>query len=99
MVEQRVQGVTRKRKQTHEFTEQNPGIDTCGTCGRSRREHRIGRLGEVKTCSICQLPYTGWGNNAWPVNEGRCCNNCNSAVVIVARLNQITAARATRYKA
>lgn len=47
-----------------------------------------------KTCSICQLPYTGWGNNAWPVNEGRCCKNCNDAVVIVARLNQIHTAKA-----
>ena len=49
-----------------------------------------------KVCSICQLVYTGWGNNAWPVNEGRCCDNCNAAVVIVARLNQINRAVAAK---
>lgn len=46
-------------------------------------------------CSICQLPIkpnpiNGWdkGNNAEPVNDGRCCDNCNDNVVIPARLNQ-----------
>jgi len=39
-------------------------------------------------CSICQNEYTGHGNNAQPVNEGRCCDTCNS-VVIVARMNQM----------
>ena len=42
-------------------------------------------------CSICHLPIPdkmGWrhGNNAEPVNEGRCCDDCNSLVVIPARL-------------
>lgn len=40
-------------------------------------------------CSICQLPYDGWGNNAQPVNSGRCCNTCNSMVVIPARINRM----------
>lgn len=42
-----------------------------------------------KTCSICFRKYTGFGNNAWPVNEGRCCNQCNDFVVINARLAQM----------
>ena len=44
---------------------------------------------EIKICSICQSGYTGWGNNAEPVNDGRCCNKCNAVVVIPARLTQI----------
>lgn len=41
---------------------------------------------ELKTCSICQQDYIGWGNNAEPVNEGRCCDMCNSAIVVPARI-------------
>lgn len=44
-------------------------------------------------CSICGEPIvpdaiTGWdsGNNAYPVNDGRCCNKCNQSVVIPERL-------------
>ena len=39
-----------------------------------------------KICSICQSEFTEWGNNAQPVNDGRCCNDCNATVVIPARL-------------
>ena len=41
---------------------------------------------EVKVCSICNSEYVGWGNNAQPVNDGRCCDLCNSMHVIPARL-------------
>ena len=34
------------------------------------------------TCSICDSEYTGWGNNAWPINEGRCCDGCNGLVLV-----------------
>lgn len=42
-------------------------------------------------CSICFNeiePIQGWehGNNAEPVNMGRCCNRCDNEVVIPARL-------------
>ena len=39
-----------------------------------------------KTCSICGEEYEGFGNNAQPVNDGRCCDKCNFTVVIPARL-------------
>ena len=46
-------------------------------------------------CSICNEPIipepiSGWtqGNNAWPVNDGRCCDNCNN-IVIQVRLNTL----------
>ena len=32
-------------------------------------------------CSICGEEYRGWGNNARPINEGRCCDECNIRVV------------------
>ena len=50
-------------------------------------------IGKMK-CSICDGPIkvlpTGWstGNDAWPVNDGRCCNECNSKVVIPMRLER-----------
>lgn len=56
-----------------------------------------------KKCSICggpieilHHPDTGvvvWsnGNNAEPVNNGRCCNECNMTVVLKARVSRIPA--------
>jgi hypothetical protein len=37
-------------------------------------------------CSICGLEYRGFGNNADPINDGRCCDKCDNAVVIPARI-------------
>lgn len=44
-------------------------------------------------CSICQKEMDGgWstGNNAQPVNDGRCCDECNVGVVIPARLHAVS---------
>ncbi len=50
-----------------------------------------------RKCSICeshieplrddsgQVVWEG-GNNAQPINDGRCCDNCNATVVIPARI-------------
>jgi len=49
-------------------------------------------------CSICNQPipakgtWTG-GNNAEPVNDGRCCDHCDMAVVIPQRILQMRKAR------
>tara|TARA_R100000808_G_scaffold62_6_gene488 strand:+ start:816 stop:1016 length:201 start_codon:yes stop_codon:yes gene_type:complete len=39
-------------------------------------------------CAICKAgiqpdPISGWkeGHNAWPLADGRCCDNCNNTVV------------------
>lgn len=46
---------------------------------------------ETGICSINkEHKYTHWGNNAEPVNGGRCCDDCNSSVVIPARLMRNT---------
>jgi DNA-directed RNA polymerase subunit RPC12/RpoP len=40
-------------------------------------------------CSICKDTYDGWGNNAYPVNDGRCCDKCNMKVVVPARIARL----------
>ena len=51
-------------------------------------------------CSICKgkldvkldgngQVYWDKGNNAEPVNNGRCCDKCNFEVVIPARMNEV----------
>lgn len=32
-------------------------------------------------CSICNRGYGGIGNSAYPVNNGRCCDACNTFVI------------------
>lgn len=39
----------------------------------------------VNRCSVCGNHYVGYGNNAQPVNEGRCCNDCNKSYVMPLR--------------
>ena len=53
----------------------------------------------MKTCSICcknidihykesGKPYWYDGHNAEPINDGRCCSECNMTVVLPTRLRQ-----------
>jgi hypothetical protein len=37
---------------------------------------------ENKKCSICGRRYKGFGNNAQPINDGRCCDYCNQKVIV-----------------
>lgn len=37
-------------------------------------------------CSICKKNYEGYGNNAMPVNKGRCCDECNISIVMPTRI-------------
>lgn len=32
-------------------------------------------------CCICRKSYRGYGNNAEPVREGKCCARCNQLVI------------------
>ena len=48
---------------------------------------------KTKKCSICEQtiypePISNWadGHNAWPINEGRCCSECNDKVVVPRRI-------------
>jgi hypothetical protein len=52
-----------------------------------------------KICSICQREFSPLicfeqyvmehGNNAQPVNDGRCCDKCNQNIVVPARINAL----------
>jgi len=42
-----------------------------------------------RNCNICKENYIGYGNNAQPVSDGRCCDKCNFSIVIPARLKSI----------
>lgn len=43
----------------------------------------------MRKCSICGERYTGFGHNAQPANDGRCCSCCNDTVVIPVQLARI----------
>ncbi len=43
--------------------------------------------GHFIKCVICGETKEEYGNNAFPVAPGVCCDRCNSDVVIPARLN------------
>ena len=40
-------------------------------------------------CSICNEKIEGFGNNAQPINDGRCCDDCNT-LVIIERIKEIS---------
>ena len=48
---------------------------------------------EKQVCCICGEEYTGYGNNAEPYKEGRCCDKCNRKFVIPSRLNKLRSAK------
>lgn len=39
-----------------------------------------------KKCCICERKLKGYGNNAYPIKEGMCCDNCNIKFVVPARM-------------
>lgn len=43
----------------------------------------------MSKCSICGKEYKGYGNNAEPVNKGKCCDKCNFQVVIPTRMEKV----------
>ena len=46
-------------------------------------------MNKIKICSICKKKYIGFGNNAYPINNGRCCDYCNTMCVIPARFYEM----------
>ena len=41
-------------------------------------------------CSICKEDMIGkFGHNAQPINDGRCCDECNN-LVIIARIKEMS---------
>jgi len=54
----------------------------CCICDGPIREHKHPETGEV---------YWTKGHNAEPVMDGRCCDECNDAVVMTRRINNAIA--------
>jgi DNA-directed RNA polymerase subunit RPC12/RpoP len=42
--------------------------------------------GKEYECVFCDVEIEGYGNNSEPIKKGRCCNDCNSKLVIPFRL-------------
>lgn len=42
-----------------------------------------------KKCSICKEMHSDYGNNAQPINDGVCCDYCNTTMVIPARIRRL----------
>ena len=40
-------------------------------------------------CVICGKKFDGYGNNAYPIAEGKCCDKCNAERVIPARIEEM----------
>ena len=45
-------------------------------------------LKELKKCCLCKKELKGYGNNAEPLKNGVCCDDCNIKV-IEARLRRV----------
>lgn len=41
------------------------------------------------TCCLCGQHFKGYGNNAWPLGKGKCCDKCNKEKVLPERQIQI----------
>lgn len=41
---------------------------------------------KTHTCCLCGKEFEGYGNNADPVADGICCDECNRAKVVPARV-------------
>ena len=44
---------------------------------------------EPKTCCICGKELGTFGNNAWPLSDGECCDDCNEKLVIPQRIREM----------
>ena len=55
---------------------------------RTETKTKIKAAPEGGICSLCGDDYQGYGNSAWPINGGKCCDLCNQ-IVIVRRFNDL----------
>lgn len=44
----------------------------------------------MEKCCLCGKEIKGYGNNAEPLDSGRCCDDCNKDFVIPVRLSIMT---------
>lgn len=56
----------------------------CNVIGEGEMEYAMC----VNTCCLCGETYQGFGNNAEPIMDGRCCDACNASKVIPERIKE-----------
>lgn len=59
-------------------------INKLGEAGKTIKEAY-----EKHKCILCGKEFDGWGNNAWPIKDGICCDECNAEKVIPARIAKL----------
>lgn len=59
-------------------------INKLGESGKTIKEAY-----EKHKCILCGKEFDGWGNNAWPIKDGICCDKCNAEKVIPARIAKL----------
>jgi hypothetical protein len=52
--------------------------------------HNKKQPAELAVCCLCSKPYTGYGNNAQPLSDGRCCDDCNRSKVVPLRFLDVS---------
>lgn len=50
-------------------------------------DKRYGGRSEIQSCCLCDGPINGYGHNAEPCWQGRCCDECNTYIVIPVRIS------------
>jgi hypothetical protein len=47
------------------------------------------KRGRFNNCVLCGEVFVGWGHNAQPLDNGRCCDVCNDTKVVPERLRRV----------
>lgn len=79
-VDLRFDGAEALRRMESRTTMKEEFLRKLGEGGKSASDYTLRPI-----CSICGEIYEDVGHNAWPVNEGRCCSECNRNVVLPKR--------------
>ena len=48
---------------------------------QKKAELNLTKISQCKKCVICKKIISGYGNNAWPLANGTCCDKCNILVI------------------
>lgn len=56
------------------------------------KKYKNANANKVGECAMCGVIYNNYGNNAWPINDYRVCNDCN-AYVVMARIQNVINSR------
>src|SRR6516164_335761 len=62
---------------------------TCPRCQLAIRARTGATMTAVKVCSICTGAIVGFGNDAQPINDGRCCDRCHAERVVPERARRM----------